>query len=59
MLIVEMADCPASPEIKQTLMELTQKKLNKGYTPEEITDALETDISVIRRFMERIDAPAK
>ena len=38
----------------QLLMNQIQKKLEKGYSPEKIADALETDLSIIQQFIEQL-----
>ena len=38
----------------QLLMDQIQKKLTKGCSPEEIADALETDLSIVRQFIEKL-----
>jgi len=40
---------------EEIFTEQIKKKLAKNKTPEEIADALETDISVINRIIERIN----
>lgn len=56
--------CTALKELKEEgriegkeeiLTEQIKKKLAKNKTPEEIADALETDISVINRIIKRIN----